>query len=424
MKIIPVLWLLFFLSTALARDLQPPKGWLIEKQSGHFLLRPETLSSSQSVQARVYDAEPLPEDMGAWLKQQISKKGGTFQDVTGCRPRVRKGKDANCTTKTGGADQYWYAIQTSDQQIRFMHVMMSPSTLANMKFISSVSHLIKETAVNAGTAGTETQVVAKSAAPPSSEPGFFPQIPADQSPGHIAEKTEPHTPAKVTNTSSSVSIPLEGIYLHLEYEAGVGGAMYPVYRPYLFLTDGTVTTDLSYYPLSTNDVEAWRQRRPQSWGRWVKSANQITINWNGRDRKGQPRKPSVWDKWFIARSGSSGTQLSGSYQSIGGGGNTAIGGTSMVAAWNNYNFSPDGSMTNDRGSMGSDVGVVSSAKRGNSGTYRLDGHSIHLRVAGGKEETRWFFLFPDSNDVIGIGGTVFNKSKPRKPGTSRSRRSR
>lgn len=417
MKMKPTIWLLFFLSTALAREIEVPKGWTVEKQSGHLLLRPEKLSGQQNVQARIYDAEALPDDLSAWLKIQISKRGGSFVDVTSCRPKLRAGKESSCTTKSGGADQYWYALQTTDNQARFMHVTMGPSTLSAMRFISPIGRILKEATANAGHAGSASpEITVKAESAPSEPAGdFFPQSPA-------ADPVAAPKPAPtIAQNPPSSSLPLEGIYLHLEYQTGVGGGVYPVYVPYVFYSDGRVTSDLTYYPSSAADIANWKQKRPKGWGRWSRNGEEISLQWDDPQRK-----PSLWKKssWHLARSAPGGYQLSGAYGSIGGGGNTALGGTTMVAAWNNYNFSPDGTMTNGKGAMGSNEQVTSTSQRSNQGTYQVEGTSIHFRYADGKQERRWFFLFPDSDNVIGIGNTVFNKSTSKKSRTTRSRKAR
>lgn len=204
------------------------------------------------------------------------------------------------------------------------------------------------------------------------------------------------------------TMPIEGIYLHLKYSVGVGGGRYPTYKPYLFLSDGSVTSDLSYYPTSAQDVERWRQEKPKLWGHWTKHGNTISIQWNDPSQKTES-----WDKWYVARPGTPGMALSGNYRSIGGGGNTALGGRSMVVVWSNYRFSPDGTVTSEGGSgstySGSPSVATSSNPAAQTERYRIDQYYMDLQHSNGSKERAWFFRFPDSDDVIGVKDKILSR---------------
>lgn len=206
---------------------------------------------------------------------------------------------------------------------------------------------------------------------------------------------------------------LEGIYLHVEYGYGVGGMVTTNYKPHIFLKDGSVTTDLSFYPATASDVQAWRGRNPRAWGKWSREGSITRIEWN--DAK---RKPQEWKKWFTARPGDPGMRLSGHYRSMGGGGNTALGGDVMIAAWNNMTFSPDGTVTTGGGSGASSGGggtgvsvTTRSRKAPQQARYSISGFTMQLERPGQPSETRWFFRYPDSDTVIGIGGSTFVQRK-------------
>lgn len=191
-----------------------------------------------------------------------------------------------------------------------------------------------------------------------------------------------------TGTPIGASYTLEGLYLHLTYTVGIGGAVYTAYKPYALLKDGAVTDDLTYYPQSSDDVAEWRRRKPRAWGRWTKNGSVLSIRWDDSSRK-----PETWKKWFETRPGSPGLGLKGRFQSLGGGGNTALGGDVMVAAWNSYEFLPDGTVTSGGGSGGSSEGagtgvsvVTGSQKAEQRGRYRVDGYSIEFQFSDGRRE--------------------------------------
>lgn len=208
---------------------------------------------------------------------------------------------------------------------------------------------------------------------------------------------------------SSYQPPLDGLYLHLKYVIGLGGGLTATYKAHVFLKDGTVTDDLSFYPRSSAELAEWRRRDPRAWGRWTRSGPTISIRWD--DPK---RKPETWEKWTDTRPGPAGFGLKGRYQSLSGGGNTALGGDVMIAAWSHYEFSPDGTVTSGGGGGGSSggggtgVSVVTSGRRAEQrGRYRIDGYSLELEFSDGKNERRWFYLYPDSDRVIGIGNGTY-----------------
>jgi hypothetical protein len=201
---------------------------------------------------------------------------------------------------------------------------------------------------------------------------------------------------------------VDGIYLHFALQMGVGGAMFPTYVPYIFLKNGMATSDLSTPPPTDLTADAWRAQKPKSWGRWRKVGDTIEIDWE--DSK---RTTSVWKKWFVARPARPNEMLSGRYQSLTGGGNAAMGGETMTAAWRGYEFQPNGSVLrsggaatstrNDQGSV-----VANSRRTPQSGRYRTDGYTIEFTFA---DETRryWFYVYPDNDRVLGIGSSTFTK---------------
>jgi hypothetical protein len=384
-----LIWLTCAASAVAAQDLAPPKDWNVEKQPGHFIFQPAHLTPTQNVQVQIYDAAPLPQDLVRWLTDEMQARGASASDLASCRPKIRRATEASCVTKSNGADQYWYAFKTADNHARFAHVVMAPNTLAGMRFIAPIDRLLKGAEANLGRAGGD-------AAPAIGEPP-----PAAQ----LAPAAQP-APAAVSN-GSSYSVPMEGVYLHLEYLTGVGGGVYPSYEPYILLADGTITDDLSYYPSSDADVANWRRKKPRAWGRYVKNGSTLSIRWDdGR------RKPETWDKWFVAKAGTESMRLSGLYQSIGGGGNTSLGGSIIVAAWSNYRFSPDGTVTSDRGSGGGSPNVaVLSQQAAKRAAYRISSYTIDLEYGDGRRVRSWFFRFPDSDDVIGMGDHVLTKRK-------------
>lgn len=86
----------------------------------------------------------------------------------------------------------------------------------------------------------------------------------------------------------------------------------------------------------------------------------------------------------------------------------------MIAAWNDYAFSPDGTVTSGGGSSTysggkhTDVSVASSSRKAaRTGRYSANGHAIDFVYADGERERKWFYLYPDGHKVIGVGASIY-----------------
>ncbi|MEL7453937.1 MAG: hypothetical protein AAGJ50_11270, partial [Pseudomonadota bacterium] len=146
---------------------------------------------------------------------------------------------------------------------------------------------------------------------------------------------------------------------------------------------------------SPNDVGTWKQSGSQYFVEWPNSKDPLEID-KSRD------KPQTFAR---------GHRLNGTWTSIGGGGNTAFGGSVSVAVSNTYRFYPDGSFT-----AGRSTGAVSAAgsgwtKSGASGTYQIDSATLTLTDREGQSLST--SLFYDANNKTGgmalwIGGKAFS----------------
>ncbi|BDC47916.1 hypothetical protein F183_A02320 [Bryobacterales bacterium F-183] len=203
------------------------------------------------------------------------------------------------------------------------------------------------------------------------------------------------------------NIAIHGIYLHSESKLGVGGMVVLTYEAYVLLPDGTLTSDLSFYPKSESEVAKWRTSKPRTWGRWKQTGAELSIEWD--DPK---RKPSQWKKWFVAKPGDQGMTLTGAYRSMGGTGNSALGGNSTVAVWSTLDFASDGTVTTG-GGAGSytagpgDTSVATSSQRTPQRVpYAIDGFRISLNG-----EAKWFYRYPDSDNAIGMGDATYSRRR-------------
>ncbi|QHT65594.1 hypothetical protein GXP67_02410 [Rhodocytophaga rosea] len=202
---------------------------------------------------------------------------------------------------------------------------------------------------------------------------------------------------EVQAASKVVDVPgAEGIYLHLEYTMGVGGFLYPEYRPYLLFKDGSIYQNLDT-SIDKLDVAKSKQQEPKEWGTWEKKGNEFSITWSDGDTE-------TWgeDEWFTTQAATAGEKIKGSYESISGGGNVAFGGDVMIFSATTISFDGD-KFTYESTGGGSTSNLTAYSSQDKAGTYELKGNSIILKFNNGAVEKKFFYFYPDGKDVFGIG---------------------
>ncbi|MCW5619655.1 MAG: hypothetical protein KIS79_00910 [Burkholderiales bacterium] len=400
--VLAIVVLLGFVSTSLlGQELTPPSGWTVRAGDGRFVLEPGNLKPGERVTVELFDSAAPSGDLASFFQAQL--QNSSEADRSGCKPRQQPNEVSCVVSDRTSGDRYFHAFKTKDGQYRFMTMLMVPNSLGAMRHLLAIKRITEDAVGNVGRAGSGEVAAAPTDAVPPQAAATTPATADASSPVPAS------APAPAVAVDPSFPVPMEAIYLHQEYGYGVGGMMTIEYKPHIFLKDGTVTTDLAYYPASAADMQTWRNRRPQSWGRWQKTDGKIVITWN--DPK---RKPSTWNKWFVARPGAPSQRLEGFYQALGGGGNTAMGGDVMIAAWNDYAFSADGTVTSGGGSgsysggQHTDVSVATRSRKAvRTGRYSMNGHAIDFAYADGEQERKWFYLYPDGHKVIGVGASTY-----------------
>ncbi len=201
-----------------------------------------------------------------------------------------------------------------------------------------------------------------------------------------------------------------GIYLNENYTTGVGGMTVIEYDPVLLLRDGTAYEDFDVPPTELN-IASFKKARPRRVGRWTKTAKGFSVRFNG-EKSSSELKAS-----FKVKPAAAGQKLTGEYETIGGGGNTALGGNVMVAYSNSYFFDRNGRFSGERGGGSSVAGndsqgsVAVASRSKNAGTYSLSGYTLRLKYNDGRVARRLFYFYPDKGSkgkpVIGIGSSAY-----------------
>ncbi|SMB86419.1 hypothetical protein [Deinococcus hopiensis] len=188
---------------------------------------------------------------------------------------------------------------------------------------------------------------------------------------------------------------IQGVYSELSYSTGVGGMMITTYPASLFLKDGTVYNDPYWAPNSFN-YKLSRELEPQKWGKWTKQGKNFLIKWGDGST-------DTFEVQETLKPAPAGLKLSGTYSSISGGGNTALGGDVVVAVTNAYTFTPQGTFKGGRSASGSTSNVTTLSQSSTSGTYSISGYGITLKYGDGGQKRLFFFV--RSPKLVTIGGS-------------------
>ena len=216
------------------------------------------------------------------------------------------------------------------------------------------------------------------------------------------------TDAMISKGKGIKSAEIHSVIMHLEYESGIGGGIYPVYNAYILLKNGSI---YKYPEVSPADllVTESQKTEPLKWGTWKMNGGVLTTYWAAEKPRNQNES---WEKstYYIVPGAKKGERLEGIFKTLSGGGNTALGGEVMVVAAANITFATDGKFTlaSVAGvSSGRDIWENTNSSSNAEGMYYLDEYTIELKYNNGKTERRFFFFYPDSKKHFGIGQSIY-----------------
>jgi hypothetical protein len=391
-----ILFISFGIQTCFSQIIPPIPGWTVAKQSDDKILSFQSIiGNSNSVTYRVHKQSTINEDLSDWFNSAIAldikkekwteTQKGSLQESNGLLIYV--------TEMTDAASKKWYLLYLAHgfgkSQARLARVLGSPQ--ADF-FQSNAEEATKHFARlvtqdrNTNTTIAETE---KPQLPPKKEVIINPQLPAAKLNGLQNDK-------------------IYSTIMHLEYESGMGGGIYPVYNPYILFKDGSIYKD-PVEGLTIFNAAASRTAEPEKWGTWKISGTTLNLYWPGEKPKYQN---SSWEKssYYNISPAKKNETLEGSFKTLTGGGNTALGGDVLVVAAATITFSNDGKFTLAKAagvSSGRDIWENTNSKSDEAGYYKLDQYSIELKYNNGKTENRFFYFYPDSRKHFGIAGSVY-----------------
>ncbi|WP_074204640.1 lipocalin-like domain-containing protein [Parasphingorhabdus marina] len=222
-------------------------------------------------------------------------------------------------------------------------------------------------------------------------------------------------PAKLATAvpaATGKSVPASEILFDLSYNYGVGGAAYPVYDLVALYKDGTAAK-LGGYPVDGVDFAALRRNSKGGIGQRRQSGGQIVVNWSDGDssklkRTVGPPRPLPGPQALVGR-----------FQAIGGGGNTALGGSVLTAQVKQFTFAADGRFSHASTTSVSSNAAVGGSRSGTAGRWTLNGPTLTLAYNDGRT-IRTSVFYSGSRKatarngrfgVLWIGGEDFRRTR-------------
>lgn len=188
-------------------------------------------------------------------------------------------------------------------------------------------------------------------------------------------------------------------------QMGVGGMWTFTPKPVVLFRSGDALLDIGNL-IRVTSLDADRAAHPKDWSRWRRSADGIEIlqgeKWKKLD---YPRTIQGLSAGFV---------LSGKYENLSGGGNTAIGGGELVAAQRGYTFQPDGKYSSSQLGFASSTEELDSKTVGHTvvrsqspvteGRYSVDGYLLRLEPSSRSPETHVLVFDPKDPNTLWIDG--------------------
>ncbi|MEO7717593.1 MAG: hypothetical protein ABIY70_15450 [Capsulimonas sp.] len=372
-----------------------PDGWQTTRSGADRVFTPPDVPDGEYFTMTVKPAASLASDsLRSWMADQMDADSARLGTVAspGSITENTKGRFYLCTrgirTPSGISRVVAYmAVRRPGGKAQLIRVLTSPKREIYMAYMKPSLKLVM------GLSGADSSRVAHDT-PSDSGGGSGSSKPRPLS--RMAQNRLQYTTKPGAGVKSSQ---MEGVFIYQTMEGGVGGYMYVAYEPLLALKDGTYYEDLDVPPADFN-VAAARRLRPKAWGRWrrVGGAYQTYSEKGG------------WEKEHWIRSGAgTGLKLSGYYSHLGGGGDTAYGGSTVISYVNEFTFHSNGRFEGGGSSGLSSPNItVGSERKSPGGTYQIDGYTITMRFNDGHVERRSFALAdPKKTDMIYLNGTSF-----------------
>lgn len=403
--LLPILLLLLSLSTAAQNSIPPLDGWKQEIQGARYTFTPNTLLKTNFT----YEVMPLEKNIDAeladWLdktaENTIQSAGYTIPASANTQRNAVQGINIYGTYAHDKKGRQWnfflLAYRKPDNTIRYARIAY-PGSPKNSYLNAAVNHfaaLSKKEGITAASSNMNSSHNNKQSSDNNKQ--------KEKETATVKKSTTPTTaPGQGLKPSD-----IRGIVINAESGIGVGGMVIIEYRPYLLLQNGSVYRYPTVAPYDL-DVAASKIAEPSKWGTWKLEGKTLVVT---LPKKGIMKTERWDDDWFWAKAPNPNEKLKGDYETISGGGNTAMGGNTMIFSSSNIKFNDKGQFTMQKAAGGSntdfDVSTSAYSNSNAAGTYKLNGYSIEMRYNNGQVVRKLFYFYPDSRTTFGIGDDAY-----------------
>lgn len=394
---LPALFLLLSLSATAQNAIPALNGWKQQVQGARYIFTPGEESQSNFT----YEVMPLEKNIDAELGGWLNKTAMNTIQEAGCSipasatPQQRTLQSVHifgtyAEDKAGKVKNFFLlAYRKPDNTVRYARIIYSGSP-KNTNLTPAIGHFA-ELAKQEGVPVNSDKTVSSS---------------DNKQKETTTTKQQKTTPVTAPGQGLKPA-EIKGVVINGETGIGVGGMVIIEYRPYLLLQNGTIYRYPTVAPYDL-DVAASKIAEPNRWGTWKQEGKTLTVT---LPEKGVMKTEQWKSGWFFAKPPIANEKIKGVFMTIGGGGNTAMGGNTMIVISNNINFNDKGQFTMKKVAGGSntdfDVSTSTYSNSNAAGTYKLNGYSIEMRYNNGQVVRKLFYFYPDSRDAFGIGDDAY-----------------
>jgi len=215
--------------------------------------------------------------------------------------------------------------------------------------------------------------------------------------------TAPVRDAATSRRMADLAGKIEGFGFDYMATVGIGGGMFMKVYPVVMFKDGQVLKDIEALSFA-GGMEAHKRANPDDWSKWRREGQRLQT----ATKKGWENLPftALYSKL------PDGFKLNGRYQSLGGGGNTALGGGDLIAVWSTFDFLPDGRVVKGGGAGGYSSfqqasTAFSSVATDRRGRYRINGLMLEVTYDNGASEQFLIVSDPKDPSVIWLDGVSY-----------------
>jgi hypothetical protein len=226
--------------------------------------------------------------------------------------------------------------------------------------------------------------------------------PAAPSPASPNSPANPPKGGEVSSEASAASDQVETVGFWTKTSYGFGGSLTFNPAPMVLFRNGDALYEIEGLKFP-GGIAAHRAANPDDWTTWRRAGGGFEI----LGKKGWSKLPYKTSMGRLPK----GFVLDRSYQSTGGGGNVAVGGSSAVVVWSNLTFDRAGNFTSEGGAGSTTDGVVTSGSSSSQGRYSIEGYTMTLKYGDGRVEIRMIVADPNDTGVIWLDGTGYTSKK-------------